>query len=286
MQGFPWWCLEHLGEDAKWSVEDIGAHLSNRTWLVTKKKPCSKSVVTGAAQKYFIKQFQHGEEFSRNNQAVITLDQYIAEKGLGPRVVFVSDDHSVIIYEHIEQPLVVALDSQYSRVEKLAEALAHIHQLKPEVNRVGIRQQLEQYCHALAHYNQQAAERLREDIASYHDLFAQCEQQPQVFCHNDLSMDHVFLTPEINVIDWEYAGYSHPGMDLAMTVVMNDLYDEEIGWLLDSYNERAEHPVLREDLPDWLRVVALVNRVWFKLQEAVTQKATAVEETPSDELLA
>ncbi|RUO39792.1 hypothetical protein CWE15_08515 [Aliidiomarina taiwanensis] len=283
MQGFPWWCLEHLGEDAKWAVEDIGAHLSNRTWLVTEKKSCA---MRAAAQKYLVKQLQHGEEFARSNKAVITLERYIAEKGLGPRVVFVSEDHSVIIYEHIEQPLAIALESQTARVEKLAEALARIHQLTPETNRIGVRQQLEQYCHALAYYNEQEAERLREDIASYHDLFAQCEQQPQVFCHNDLSMDHVFLTPDLKIIDWEYAGYSHPGMDLAMTVVMNDLYDEEIACLLDSYNERAEHRVLREELPDWIRVVALINRVWFKLQEAVTQEATADEENPVDELLA
>src|SRR5690554_5759235 len=157
MQGFPWWCLEHLGEDAKWAIEDIGAHLSNRTWLVTQKQSCALPTKTNTTHKFIVKQFQNESEFARNNQAVIRLDKYIADQGLGPQVVFVSNDYHVIAYEHIEQPMVMALDSQQACIEKLAEALVRIHQLTPEVASVPVRSQMEQYCKALALFDETEA---------------------------------------------------------------------------------------------------------------------------------
>ncbi len=274
MQGFPWWSLEHLTGQGTWTVEDIGAHLSNRTWLVKNKHPSAQTMASQLT--YVVKQFRHGEEFGRDSKQVLNIDNYVAELGLGPRVVFVSEDLTVVIYEYLNKPLLSEVTDDALRIQRVAQALAQIHQLTPELKKVTLRSQLEQYCLALEQYKPKDAARMREDIASYQVLFDKCEQQPQVFCHNDLSMDHIFVTPELKIIDWEYAGYNHPGMDIAMAVVMNDLYEEEINCLLNEYNLHSVHSIHRDDLPDWLRVVALVNRVWFKVQEAVAESATAI----------
>ncbi|HLV48673.1 MAG TPA: phosphotransferase [Aliidiomarina sp.] len=275
MQGFPWWSLEHLPEPGNWTVEDIGAHLSNRTWLITKKQ--LGLTHAGVSQtKYLVKQFRHDQEFGRDNKRVLTIDRYVAKLGLGPRIFFVSEEQGVVIYEHLDNPLLSEVTDNDLRIQRVGQSLARIHQLTPELQQVNLRTQLEQYCVALAKYKPNDAARMREDIASYQALFDKCEEQPQVFCHNDLSMDHIFVTPELKIIDWEYAGYNHPGMDIAMAVVMNDLYEDEINCLLNEYNLHSAHSFTRDELPDWLRIVALVNRIWFKVQEAVAESATAV----------
>lgn len=275
MQGFPWWSLEHLPECESWMVKDIGANLSNRTWLVTNKKAGTQ--VTSKTAKYLIKQFRHGEEFGRDHQRVLNIDHYVAEMGIGPQVVYVNEEKGVVIYEHLSNPLLLTVNDVTERIQRLAQALAQVHSLTPSLKQVSLRAQLETYCDSLASFKPNDAARMREDVESYRSLFDKCEQQPQVFCHNDLSMNHVFVTPELKVIDWEYAGYNHPGLDLAMAVAMNDLYDDEIDVLFDEYNLHSKHKVSRDDLPDWLRVVALVNRIWFKVQEAIVQGAAAIE---------
>ena len=94
-----------------------------------------------------------------------------------------------------------------------------------------------------------------------------------------------FFRPELKIIDWEYAGYGHPAFDVASTIVINDLYDDEIDTFIETYNQSAKHMIDREGLRDWIRLVALINRIWFQLQEALEaaeaekreQKATAAD---------
>lgn len=276
MQGFPWWSLEHLPVSGSWKVEDVGAHLSNRTWLITNKKVGEHG--TAAKAQYLVKQFRHGQEFGRDSKRMLAIDNYVAEQGMGPRIEFVNEEKGVVIYEHLTNPLFFTINDNEARIQCVAQAIAQIHQLTPAVDKTTLRSKLEQYCNALAIYKPNDAARMREDIESYQSLFAKCEQEPQLFCHNDMSMDHVFITPEIKVIDWEYAGYNHPAMDIAMAVVMNDFHDDEIDCFLNEYNLHSSYKLNRDDLPDWLRIVALLNRIWFKVQEAITAAATAAEE--------
>lgn len=279
MQGFPWWSLEHLSQQGKlaqtkWIVENIGAHLSNQTWLITEKQSDAQQLSI-FRRKYLVKQFHQEDTFERNNKHRLDIDRYIAEQGLGPKVQFVSEDEKVVIYEYLWKPLLQEVSDNELCIQRVAQALARTHQLRPKLSKVTLRSQLEQYCAELAKYKPQDAARMLEDITSYRVLFERCEQQPQVFCHNDMSMDHIYVTPELKIIDWEYAGYNHPGFDIAMAVAINDFYDDEIDCLINEYNLHAAYTFTRDELPDWLRVVALVNRIWFKLQEAVAGHATA-----------
>lgn len=267
------WSLEHLSpslsQQSRWDIQTIGANLSNRTWLVNEQQ--NKATQTA----YLVKHYQHNNVFGRDAKRLLALERYVAEQGIAPQIYFADEAAAVVIYEYLTPNLLALEYEQEVQIQYLAQALARIHQLTPQLPQQSLQQKLEGYCQVLAQYKPMDAARLREDVQAYQSLLDKNAALPQVFCHNDLSMEHIFLTPELKVIDWEYASYNHPAMDIAMAVVMNDLHEGEICCLVEEYNRWATYPLRREELPDWLRLVALVNHIWFKLSEAVAEQTTA-----------
>lgn len=255
MIDFPEWCLAKLPSKGPWQVDPVGDQLSNQTWKISNSK-----------ETYFVKQFLHDVEFGRDSHAMLAIERFFADLDMAPKLIFVSLLDGLVIYEYLEQELSESVERPDLRIRVLARALAGVHHQSPRVNTPPLRARLQAYCKTLAASNPREAERMREDLDSYEGLLHKVEQGPSVFCHHDLSMNHVFLTPHLKIIDWEYAGYNHPGIDVAMCIAINDLYEEEIDWFFEEYNEYAPYALQREDLPNWLRLVAFMNHLWFKVQ--------------------
>lgn len=257
---FPTHCLQQLVADGPWKIEPIGSNLANRTW-----------VLANGRQRYLAKQFRYEEAFARDMEQVLALETYVADQSIGPEVVLSVKEERVVIYEFLDRSVFDVILKEDLQVKVLGRALAGIQNLKPKLPRWSLRERLYLYCDALEETSESLAQQLKLDLAASESLLAKWEQGPHVFCHLDLSLDHLFLNPHLRIIDWEYAGYSHPAFDVAMTVVMNDLFENEIDTFLDEYNQYAPFRVVREELPDWIRLVALVNRIWFKVQQSLNQ---------------
>ncbi|MCH8500894.1 MAG: phosphotransferase [Aliidiomarina sp.] len=256
---FPTSCLAHLPVHGVWKTHAIGHDLANSTWRIE-----------NGEHQYIVKQYSHDTEFGRQSGEAIQLDQLLAEQGSAPQVIYADQDAGVVVQEFLNGDSVANIFDPIQRAEQLAEAQLHVHQLQVDARPWSLSERVQAYCNALEDLLPGRGRDARSDCESYADLFAAWEHGPKVFCHHDLNAEHVFFRPELKIIDWEYAGYGHPAFDVASTMVINDLYDDEIDAFLEVYNQTAEYMLDREELRDWVRLVALINRIWFQLQEALT----------------
>lgn len=55
------------------------------------------------------------------------------------------------------------------------------------------------------------------------------------FCHNDLVAENIIATPELRLLDWEYACDNDPLFDLATVVAHHDLSERRTSFFLDRY---------------------------------------------------
>lgn len=54
-------------------------------------------------------------------------------------------------------------------------------------------------------------------------------------CHNDVVAENILATPELRLIDWEYAADNDPLFDVAIVVVHHDLDEGRAACLLEAY---------------------------------------------------
>lgn len=264
---FPTSCLAHLPVHGVWKTHPIGHDLANSTWRIE-----------NGEHQYIVKQYAYDAAFGRQAGDTIQLDFLLAERGVAPQVVYADSTTGVVVQELLTGDPIATIFDPIQRAEQLAEAQLFVHQLAVNVTPWSLSERVQAYCNALEGLQPGRGRDARSDCESYAGLFAAWEHGPSVFCHHDLSAEHVFFRPELKIIDWEYAGYGHPAFDLASTIVINDLYDDEIDTFLEIYNQKAEHMIDREELRDWIRLVALINRIWFQLQEALTAAELAQEQ--------
>ncbi|TRW48473.1 phosphotransferase [Aliidiomarina halalkaliphila] len=257
---FPTGCLAQLPEHGTWKAVSVGRDLANATWRID----------NGQVQ-YLVKQYAHDAAFGRATGDTVQLDRTLADRGIAPEVIWSDVEKGICIFRWLDAATIADEFDPIKRADLLGRTLAKIHQQSLPKTRWTLRERVEQYCQTLEYYNPKAAAQAREDCQSYGDLFQRWENGPHVFCHHDLNAEHVFLLEQPQVIDWEYAGYGHPGFDLASTLVINDLYDDEIDTLLESYQQFSDNRIERDELRDWVRLVALVNRIWFSVQDAIAQ---------------
>lgn len=271
---FPTSCLAHLPVHGVWKTHPIGHDLANCTWRIE-----------NGEHQYIVKQYSHDAAFGRQTGDTIQLDALLAEQGIAPAVVYADEMTGVTVQEFLTGDVVASIFDPIQRAEQLAEAQLQVHQLDVDVRPWSLSERVQAYCNALEELKPGRGREARSDCESYANLFSAWEHGPRVFCHHDLSAEHVFFRPELKIIDWEYAGYGHPAFDVASTIVINDLYDDEIDTFIETYNQTAKHMIDREGLRDWIRLVALINRIWFQLQEALEaaeaekreQEATAAD---------
>lgn len=258
---FPTWCLAKLPVHGVWKTRAVGRALANSTWCIE-----------NGEHSFMVKQYADDYAFGRSPGEAIAADIELASLGLAPAIIFSDSTQGVVISEWISTPAVAEHFDPITRAAQLGTAQQKIHQYQPNLPTWSLWQRVLRYCDALSELNSGAGAQARSDCQSYKALFANWQMGPRVFCHHDLNAEHVFMSPSLQVIDWEYAGYGHPGFDVASTIVVNDLYDDEIVAFLEAYNDNNPYPVEREALRDWIRLIALINRIWFTLQEALAAR--------------
>jgi thiamine kinase-like enzyme len=86
-------------------------------------------------------------------------------------------------------------------------------------------------------------------------------------CHNDLVAENIVSTPEILLLDWEYACDNDPLFDLAVVVAHHGLSDRQAGSLLDAYFE-GDGGAWRSQLAIQQRLYDSLNWLWAAAESA------------------
>ena len=80
-------------------------------------------------------------------------------------------------------------------------------------------------------------------------------------CHNDLVAENIISTPEILLLDWEYACDNDPLFDIAIVVAHHGLSGRQAGVLFDAYFD-GNGASWREQLNVQVRLYHALNWLW------------------------
>jgi thiamine kinase-like enzyme len=102
------------------------------------------------------------------------------------------------------------------------------------------------------------------DKARFEELLALAARPlpgPPCLCHNDLTADNLLLGPSPRLIDFDYAVFATPILDLASAVYMNDLPADAASFLLEAYYD-GPAPYSIEEFARVQRLLALLAHFW------------------------
>lgn len=172
---------------------------------------------------------------ARNEQFALQLS--LAEQGLAPAPIWMSDDHTLWVEEYIPDGSFDVVD-----MPMLASLLWTIHQTKvkaPTLDLIGAWQRYIQVSglppeHELCVKSRRlstSVKRLTRDAGQV------------ALCHNDLSFRHIMSISPIRILDWEYAAIGSRYFDIAACIQVNRLSEHQRQSLLLAYAQHSSIPL-------------------------------------------
>ncbi|MGH8223321.1 MAG: phosphotransferase [Woeseiaceae bacterium] len=189
-----------------------------------------------------------------------------AAAGLAPDIIHADPAQGVLLCRYAPGPVWSAADLQINdNVESLAALLRRVHALPPARERYDAPAAASAYAKAL---------RGHEDLGR---IAWHCEQlvrdstsaDEPCTCHNDIVAQNVVATPQLVLLDWEYAGLNDPLFDLASPICYHDLPERPALALLSAYAGGAGGE-LRDRLGAQLRRFDAIQWLWLAHRDAET----------------
>lgn len=207
-----------------WSGAELSAlkgGLTNTTWLV-EKNGRRATLKADAAVRGF--PFASREEEAR-------IQRVAAADGLANDVIHASE--TVLLSDYVDGSVWATADLQdEQRLQLLGRLLCHVHRLPTSGRRFDA-------LRAARLYAERAATNAAIDPVAVDEhlgvLQSLPEPDPTCCCHNDVVAENILSTPELRLIDWEYAGDNDPLFDIAIVVVHHNLDGTQATCLLDAY---------------------------------------------------
>jgi thiamine kinase len=240
-------------EPAKASYRALGAGLSHRLWFVQQEE-----------RKLVLRlDTPHAGALGLDRKTELAILRQAGKAGIAPEVVFADMDAGMLVYDYLPGRSWTAADLEdTSKLEALAALLQKVHALP----RSGV-----------AFDAAGAAERyvgILRDHADFGDFALRCRDvvvgipraAASVCCHNDIVAANVVATPDLRLLDWEYACDNEPLFDLASLIGYHDLGEAQAQNLLCAYagkDDAAE----RERLSLQLRLFDALQWLWFAVRE-------------------
>ncbi len=103
------------------------------------------------------------------------------------------------------------------------------------------------------------------------------ESSPMTLCHNDLVAANILDDGQLWFIDFEYAVYAEPILDLASLASMNDFDAAQQASLIAAYYQGAAPPFSMKKFTDVIRLSRLVGYFW-----ALAYRRNDREAAPAD----
>jgi thiamine kinase len=191
--------------------------LSNQTWLLEK-----------AGRRAVLKIDDEPREppLNRREQEAI-IQTTAADAGLANVVLAAAD--GLYLTDYVEGEVWTAESvADDHNLELLADVLRRVHALPRTGREFGALQAATRYARAIDFDDAL--------VARCVDLIeAAGPPRRRRLCHNDLVAENILATPEIRLLDWEYACDNEPLFDLATVVEHHDLADRRAAHLLNAY---------------------------------------------------
>ncbi len=159
--------------------------------------------------------------------------------------------------------------NQSSFLSTCIEFLTRLHQIEisPELQAqlpvIDIQQHLQRYYRLALNHSSQNSKQIEM-------LYQHTQQTAQDFvasrlCHNDLSMNNLLWNntrSRLKVIDWEYACYSDPVMDLAGLLLNLHLNEQQQTGLIKHYSSKLNVDIPPEKLVKMKQLCQNISALW------------------------
>jgi len=216
-------------------------------------------------QQFILKQFCHDQMYGLDREHEVSIQEQLARQELAPRVIYFDAARGLLLQECMTEPdLKSAPMDDTCRIRTLAETLSRIHAAKVDAPVWSLKTRIENYLARLATFDADSSVQLRQRFKKYKDLIDAWSAHP-VFCHNDLSLHHVFSQPPCRVIDWEYSGFGDRLFDIASTIEVNRLDTGAAASLINAYEGFTGLTLDTQAINHWQALTRIINELWFEL---------------------
>lgn len=228
--------------------------------------------LTALSGRYVLKHFRYDHPYGLDRAQEVRVQQQLAEVGLAPPILHYDAVQGLVLQPFIETSDLAQSSLPMDRkLQILAEVSAYSHRLQVEVSVWSLRNRLQRYCAHLSEFDRERAQQFERRLHQQRKLLDSFGSHP-VFCHNDLAFHHIFVGPQPQVIDWEYAGLGERYFDLASSIQVNQLQAQDMRAFLHAYEGVAGFTVNTTVLADWLGLVALTSQLWYELHHHLQQQ--------------
>jgi thiamine kinase len=232
---------------AKVRIEELKGGLTNRSFAITRDDDRFVLRLDAA----------HTAAFNLDRTSEAAILKSAAAAGLAPEIVFA--DEGILLSRYLPGRVWSAAEFEDTHnIDALCELLRRVHVLPL----CGIRLDG-------AAVARRYADRLQQRLG-LHTFALRCTEiiagvpvsDTVRCCHNDVIAQNIISTPELKLLDWEYASDNDPLFDLASLVGFHNLGAETANALLDSYAGGADS-VLREQLRGQIRLYDAIQWLWL-----------------------
>jgi thiamine kinase-like enzyme len=200
-----------------------------------------------------------------NRAAEITILREAAAKGIAPEVVFADPDAGILVCEYLPGRTWNTSDlEEKGDLEAVAGLVHAVHALPKSGVAYDASGWAERYAAVIGqneelHSFAMRCKKIVDSIPLPSDT--RC-------CHNDVVAANILATPQLRLLDWEYAGDHDPYFDLASLAGYHDLADEQVGILVDAYSGTSG-PESRERLDLQLRLFDVIQWLWLAVRQTM-----------------
>jgi thiamine kinase len=219
---------------------------------------------------------KHTRLFNLDRVSELAILQAASDEGIAPELVHVDADHGILLCRYLPGSVwTVDHLEDHRNIDALCELLRRVHSLPLS----GV------VFDAVAVARRYAAN--LESRQGLHAFALHCEEvigrthAPGTLacCHNDIIAQNIIATPQLKLLDWEYACDNNPLFDLASLVGYHNLDERRASALLDAYTG-GTHAERRERLAEQVRVYDAIQWLWLANRHRLSpnaQQATRLE---------
>ncbi|WP_100642052.1 phosphotransferase [Alteromonas facilis] len=223
-------------------------------------------------ERFLVKWFHADEATGRARPLLLAMQRKVAKAGLAPMPLYLSQERGLYVEEWISpciQPLTLLPDN--AKMQHLAKALCLTHDLKITTSLNDLPAQWEHYMAVSGPAEKSGLGRQIQTLLPLYDQ-AMDEKEHLVFCHNDLSLNHIvdYETPVL--IDWEYAATGNRFFDIGSAIKINRLNTMQQALLIECYadNTGLSVDLISERLHKYQPLLNFTYQLWYAAIKAHT----------------
>lgn len=202
---------------------------------------------------------KHTRLFNLDRVSELAILRSASAAGLAPELVYDDVQQGILLYRYVHGTVWTPQDLEDPKnIDRLCELLRRVHALPQSGLHFDAVETAHRYTATL------------ESRAGLHAFALQCSDiieragrsQDLVCCHNDIIAQNIIATPQLRLLDWEYACDNDPLFDLASLVGYHNFDQQRTDALLMSY-AGSNDAELKERLAEQVRVYDAIQWLWL-----------------------